>query len=74
MLLVPVVLKLRGLILLNHTIHLARIGIAVVEQVYKGSLLYEFQASISTHVRGQVIEELYTKIAHTVGDHIIIGA
>lgn len=70
-------LKLHGLILLNHTMHLARISIAVVltvEQVYKGSLSCEFQASISMHVRSQVIEELYTEIAHTVGDHIIIGA
>lgn len=71
------VLKLYGLIVLNHTICLTRTSLAVVltvKHVYKGSLLCESQESISMHVQRQVIEEMYTKIAHTVGDHIIFGA
>jgi hypothetical protein len=71
------VLKLHGLILLNHNICLTRISVAVVltvERVYKGSPLCESQESISMHVRSQVIEELYTKIVHILGDHIIFEA
>lgn len=71
------VLKLHVLFLLNHTSCLTRISIAVVltvEHVYEGSLLCESQESISMHVWRQVTEELYTKIARTVGDHIIFGA
>jgi hypothetical protein len=71
------VLEVHGLILLKHIICLTRISIAVVltvEHVYKGSLLCESQESVSMHVRSQVIEELYTKIARNLGDHIIFGA
>ena len=53
--------KLHGLIVMNHTICLTRICLAVVvtvKHVYKGSLLCESQESISMHVQHQVIEEL----------------
>jgi hypothetical protein len=70
------VLKLHSLILLSHTNCLTTISIAVVltvEHVYRGSLLCESQESISMHVWSQVIEELYTKMTHTLGDHVIFG-